>query len=81
MISNNTSGNEGASANFAGGGGIVNQASDGMTLSKVTITGNSTAGDGGGLFNGGGTGIGPVVINFSRFAETAQHTILPAVTL
>jgi CSLREA domain-containing protein/fimbrial isopeptide formation D2 family protein/uncharacterized repeat protein (TIGR01451 family) len=68
VISNNTSGNEGASANFAGGGGIVNQASDGMTLSKVTITGNSTAGDGGGLFNGGGTGIGPVVINFSRFA-------------
>ncbi|MGB9120429.1 MAG: CSLREA domain-containing protein [Candidatus Angelobacter sp.] len=74
VISNNTSGNEGASANNAGGGGIANQASDGMTLSKVTITGNSTAGDGGGVFTGGGTGIGPVVINFSRFAgNSATH--------
>jgi CSLREA domain-containing protein/uncharacterized repeat protein (TIGR01451 family) len=74
VISNNTSGNEGAPSNNAGGGGIVNQASDGMTLSKVTITGNSTAGDGGGLFTGGGTAIGPVVINFSRFAgNSATH--------
>ncbi|MBZ5491805.1 MAG: DUF11 domain-containing protein [Acidobacteriia bacterium] len=74
IISNNTSGNEGPSANNAGGGGIANQASDGMTLSKVTITGNSTAGDGGGVFTGGGTGIGPVVINFSRFAgNSATH--------
>jgi uncharacterized repeat protein (TIGR01451 family) len=69
IISGNSSGNAGPAADNQGAGGIANQSSDGLTLSKVTITGNSTAGNGGGIFNGDtGTGIGPVSIQFSRIA-------------
>src|SRR5262249_22948417 len=44
---------------------------DSATLTKVTITGNSATGDGGGIFTGsGGTfpTAGPMTINFSRLA-------------
>ena len=69
VISGNSSGNAGPSADNSGGGGIVNDSADGMTLSKVTITGNTTAGNGGGIYNGDtGTGGEPVSIQFSRIA-------------
>jgi uncharacterized repeat protein (TIGR01451 family)/fimbrial isopeptide formation D2 family protein len=71
VISNNSSGTD---ANFAGGGGIRNDAFDGLTLSKVTITGNTTSGNGGGIYTGDGSGIGTVTINFSRLAgNTSTH--------
>ncbi|MGH9571207.1 MAG: hypothetical protein ACRD4F_16290, partial [Candidatus Angelobacter sp.] len=71
VISNNTSGTD---ANFAGGGGIRNDAFDGLSLSKVAIIGNTTTGNGGGIYTGDGSGIGTVTINFSRFAgNTSTH--------
>ncbi len=69
VISGNSSGNAGPSADNEGAGGIANESYDGLTLSKVTITGNTTAGNGGGIYNGDtGTGTGPVSIQFSRIA-------------
>src|ERR1051326_2494689 len=68
-ITGNTSGNAGPSADNSGGGGIVNDSADGMTLTQVTITGNTTAGNGGGVYTGDtGTGAGAVNVQFSRIA-------------
>src|SRR5262249_4503147 len=64
VISNNTAGNN---VNNAGGGGIRNDAQDGLSLNKVTVTGNTTTGDGGGLYTGDGSGSNQVTIHFSRF--------------
>ena len=72
LISNNTAG---ANTANAGGGGIANNSSDGLTLTKVAVIGNSTAGDGGGLYTGNGSGGNPVTITFSRFAgNSSTHT-------
>ena len=72
VISNNTAG---ANTANAGGGGIANNSSDGLTLTKVSVIGNSTAGDGGGLYTGNGSGGNPVTITFSRFAgNSSTHT-------
>src|SRR5579864_8109090 len=72
VISNNTAGTD---ANNFGGGGIRNDSFDGLTLSKVTISGNSTTGDGGGIFTGDGSGNNPVSISFSRLAgNSSTHT-------
>ena len=72
VISNNTAG---ANSANAGGGGIANNSSDGLTLTKVSVIGNSTAGDGGGLYTGNGSGGNPVTITFSRFAgNSSTHT-------
>ena len=69
VISGNSSGSAGPSADNSGGGGIVNDSADGMTLTQVTITGNTTAGNGGGIYTGDtGTGAGAVSIQFSRIA-------------
>jgi CSLREA domain-containing protein/uncharacterized repeat protein (TIGR01451 family) len=72
VISNNTAGNN---VNNAGGGGIRNDAQDGLSLNKVTVTGNTTTGDGGGLYTGDGSGSNQVTIHFSRFAgNSSTHT-------
>jgi len=72
VISNNTAGNN---ANNAGGGGIRNDALDGLSLGNVTVTGNTTSGDGGGLYTGDGSGSNEVTIHFSRFAgNSSTHT-------
>ncbi|HEY6352018.1 MAG TPA: choice-of-anchor D domain-containing protein [Candidatus Angelobacter sp.] len=65
VIRNNAAGKD---ANNFGGGGIRNDSFDGLTLSKVTLTGNSTTGNGGGIFTGDGSGNSPVTISFSRLA-------------
>ncbi len=74
-ITNNTAGNGGI--NGFGGGGIINNSVDGLTISKVTITGNSTTGNGGGIFTGNGSGGIPVTISFSRLAGNSS-TLTPA---
>ncbi|HLK08051.1 MAG TPA: hypothetical protein VKV30_08925 [Candidatus Angelobacter sp.] len=72
VISNNTAG---ANTANAGGGGIANNSSDGLTLDTVSVIGNSTTGDGGGLYTGNGSGGNPVTITFSRFAgNSSTHT-------
>ncbi|HET9837491.1 MAG TPA: hypothetical protein VFR84_04590 [Candidatus Angelobacter sp.] len=71
VISNNTAGTNG---NNAGGGGIQNNSADGLTLSKVTISGNTTTGDGGGIYTGNNSGGNAVTITFSRLAgNTSSH--------
>ncbi|HEY6352737.1 MAG TPA: hypothetical protein VI636_25350, partial [Candidatus Angelobacter sp.] len=73
VINNNTAGTD---ANHFGGGGIRNDSFDGLTLTKVAITGNSTTGDGGGIFTGDGSGNNPVTISFSRLAgNSSTHTL------
>ncbi|MGC2743185.1 MAG: CSLREA domain-containing protein, partial [Candidatus Angelobacter sp.] len=72
VISNNTAGTD---AQNAGGGGIDNDAFDGLTLNSVAFIGNSTAGNGGAIYTGDGSGNTPVTINFSRFAgNSSTHT-------
>lgn len=72
VISNNTAGTD---AQNAGGGGIDNDAFDGLTLSKVAFLGNSTTGNGGALYTGDGSGSNVVTVQFSRFAgNSSTHT-------
>jgi uncharacterized repeat protein (TIGR01451 family) len=72
VISNNTAGTD---AQNAGGGGIDSDTQDGLSLSKVAVIGNSTTGNGGGLYTGDGSGSNAVTINFSRFAgNSSTHT-------
>jgi uncharacterized repeat protein (TIGR01451 family) len=71
VISGNTS------TNATGGGGIFSDvtAPDSVTLTKVTIISNhATAGAGGGIFNGSGTGGGGMTITFSRLAGNTANT-------
>ena len=75
IISNNKNGQNGAGA--ANGGGLfINPAVPALsaTLSKVTITGNTSTGTGGGIATGA-IGAGPVTIQFNRLAgNTATGT-------
>ncbi|HZS29126.1 MAG TPA: CSLREA domain-containing protein, partial [Candidatus Angelobacter sp.] len=74
VVSNNTAADTGAGAFHAGGGGIANDGFDGMTLNNVTFTGNSTAGNGGAIFTGDGSGLSAVTIHFSRFAGNSASS-------
>jgi hypothetical protein len=74
LISGNTAGNGGI--NGFGGGGIINNANDGLTINKATITGNTTTGNGGGIFTGNGSGGIAVTISFSRLAGNSS-TLTP----
>jgi uncharacterized repeat protein (TIGR01451 family) len=76
IISNNSAG-EANLANAKDGGGLwTSTASNGCpgactdvtTLNKVTITGNTTTGNGGGIAIGNATGAGNVTMTFSRLA-------------
>ena len=72
VISNNTAG---TNAQNAGGGGIDNDSFDGLSISKVLFSGNSTTGDGGAIYTGDGSGSIQVTIHFSRFAgNSSTHT-------
>jgi len=76
VISNNNAGSTSLS-NF-GGGGIFNSAGNALTLSKVTITGNSTTGNGGGIGSGvNSPGTGNLTMTFSRLAGNTS-TLNPA---
>ena len=75
VISGNQNGQNGAGATN-GGGLFLNPAIPSLTqtLSKVTITGNSSTGTGGGVATGA-IGAGAVTISFSRFAgNTATNS-------
>jgi len=76
VISNNVAGTANL-PNATGGGGLWLNApsqgcpgacTDSVTLSHVTITGNSATGNGGGIFTGNLTGGGNLTMNFSRVA-------------
>jgi uncharacterized repeat protein (TIGR01451 family) len=74
VISNNLNGQNGAGA--ANGGGLfLNPATASLTqtLSKVTITGNTSSGTGGGVATGA-IGAGAVTISFSRLANNTATT-------
>jgi len=66
VVSNNSAGSADALNNVDGGGIYMNISPNTVTISKVTITGNSTTGDGGGMFVDAGGGA--VNISFSRFS-------------
>src|SRR5262249_14932440 len=78
VISGNTAGTDGTNpvASQQGGGIYNNTSSNGCpgacndkaTLTKVTITGNTATGPGGGIYHGNLTGGGSLTINFSRLA-------------
>ncbi|HEX5233969.1 MAG TPA: hypothetical protein VFW25_01425 [Silvibacterium sp.] len=76
IISNNSAG-EANKANGTNGGGLwINPSNNGCpaactdtaTLTKVTITGNTATGNGGGIYHGNGTGAGDLTMSFSRLA-------------
>ena len=76
IISNNSAGAANL-ANAKDGGGLWTSTShngcpatctDVTTLNKVAITGNTTTGNGGGIFIGNGSGAGNVTMTFSRLA-------------
>ena len=76
VISNNSAG-EANKVNGTNGGGLFISTSnngcpaactDTVTLTKVTITGNTTTGPGGALYHGNGTGAGNLTVSFSRLA-------------
>ncbi len=71
VISSNSAGSD---ANGFGGGGIQNDASDGLTLNHITISGNSTTGHGGALSTGNGQGNASVSVQFSRLAGNTAAT-------
>ena len=78
IISGNTAGTDGTNPIAAqqGGGLYDNTSSNGcpgactdtVTLNKVTISGNTATGPGGGIYHGNNTGSGSLIINFSRLA-------------
>jgi len=81
VISNNTAGTDGTNpvAGQEGGGLYLNTFTTGncptslsgtctSTLSKVTITGNTATGNGGGISNGSGSASGSMTMSFSRLA-------------
>jgi fimbrial isopeptide formation D2 family protein len=78
LISNNTAGTDGTNpvAGQHGGGLYDNTSSNGCpgactdvaTLNKVTITGNTATGSGGGIYHGNLTGSGSLTVSLSRLA-------------
>ncbi|HXZ29411.1 MAG TPA: hypothetical protein VEG08_15555, partial [Terriglobales bacterium] len=76
VISNNSAGLANLT-NAKDGGGIWADlvSPDSVTLTKVTITGNSAPnGSGGGIFNGSNSGGGAMTIHFSRLAGNSAGT-------
>ena len=68
LISNNSASTASGSS-FNGGGIYANtESTDAITLTKVTITGNSTAGNGGAIFTGNDSGSAILNMSFSRLA-------------
>jgi CSLREA domain-containing protein len=68
IISNNTASTT-PSSSFNGGGIYANvESADVITLSKVSITGNSTTGNGGGIATGNDSGNALLVMSLSRLA-------------
>jgi predicted outer membrane repeat protein len=68
VISNNTAGSA-SSSNFGGGGIYMNvESPDAVTLTGITITSNSTTGNGGGIDTGNDSGAGPLVMTYCRLA-------------
>jgi hypothetical protein len=84
VISGNTAGTDGTNpvAGQHGGGLYDNTTSNGCpgactdvaTLSKVTITGNTASGSGGGIYHGNNTGGGSLTMSFSRLAGNSATT-------
>ncbi|HET9283874.1 MAG TPA: hypothetical protein VFR24_18145, partial [Candidatus Angelobacter sp.] len=82
LISNNSAGEANKTNGQSGGGLWINTSNNGcpaactdtVSLSKVTITGNTTTGNGGGLAIGNTTGAGSVTITFSRMAGNSAPT-------
>jgi fimbrial isopeptide formation D2 family protein len=78
VISGNTAGTNGSTpiAGQDGGGLYLNTSANGCpaactdttSLTKITITGNTASGNGGGIAVGNGTGAGSVTMTFSRVA-------------
>jgi FG-GAP-like repeat len=84
VISNNSAGSAGKVNELSGGGIFADTTldcsappckGDAVTLTKVTITGNSAPnGSGGGIFTGSNSGAGGMTISFSRFAGNTAGT-------
>jgi uncharacterized repeat protein (TIGR01451 family) len=78
LISGNSGGNDGSADNVGGGGIYYNGSSpDVLALSKVTITGNSSAGNGGAIAAGNDSGGTTMTMVFSRLAGNTS-TFNPA---
>ena len=60
------------SSDIDGGGGILTQSSETLTMTSCTISGNITNGDGGGVFNSNG---GKVAISNSIIADNSANRI------
>ncbi|MGC2696749.1 MAG: CSLREA domain-containing protein, partial [Candidatus Angelobacter sp.] len=75
VISNNTATATGFASSGFGGGGIYNNANDGLSLSKVTITGNTTGQSGGGIYSGSVAAGFPLSITFSRIAGNTASVV------
>ncbi|HEY1939547.1 MAG TPA: hypothetical protein VGJ33_16575 [Candidatus Angelobacter sp.] len=68
VISGNAAGAN-AGGTHVGGGIYLNTASpDSTTLTKITVTGNTATGNGGGIATGNDTGAGALTMSFSRVA-------------
>ncbi len=83
IISNNTAGSANVTNKVDGGGifatlssnGCPAACTDSVTLSKITITGNSAPnGRGGAILNGSPGGSGPLTMSFSRLAGNTAST-------
>jgi hypothetical protein len=72
-IKANVAGSDG-SANAVGGGGIFYGGfnPDDLTLSMVTITGNSATGNGGGIAIGGNSAVSTLTMSYSRLAGNSS---------